>query len=84
MVNVLNKIKDLIESPNNFKWDDIIGLHEAKEALKEYIILPIKFPHIFRSRSLVPKGILLFGPPGSGKCKLIQANCCTTEIIFSN
>ena len=29
------------------KWDDIAGLETAKEALKEAVILPIKFPHLF-------------------------------------
>lgn len=29
------------------KWTDIVGLDEAKEALKEAVLLPIKFPHLF-------------------------------------
>lgn len=29
------------------KWDDVAGLEGAKEALKEAVILPIKFPHLF-------------------------------------
>ena len=31
----------------NVKWDDVAGLEMAKEALKEAVILPIKFPHLF-------------------------------------
>ena len=34
------------EKPN-VKWDDVAGLEGAKEALKEAVILPIKFPHLF-------------------------------------
>ena len=34
------------EKPN-VHWDDIAGLHVAKEALKESVILPVKFPHLF-------------------------------------
>lgn len=30
-----------------FQWDDIAGLDAAKEALKEAVILPVKFPHFF-------------------------------------
>jgi vacuolar protein-sorting-associated protein 4 len=35
-----------MEKPN-VKWDDVAGLEGAKEALKEAVILPIKFPHLF-------------------------------------
>lgn len=36
----------VIETPD-IKWDDVAGLEGAKEALKEAVILPIKFPHLF-------------------------------------
>ena len=36
----------VMEKPN-VKWDDVAGLEGAKEALKEAVILPIKFPHLF-------------------------------------
>lgn len=35
-----------MEKPN-IKWNDVAGLEGAKEALKEAVILPIKFPHLF-------------------------------------
>ena len=37
----------MVEKPN-IRWDDVAGLHAAKEALKEAVILPIKFPHLFQ------------------------------------
>lgn len=37
----------VMEKPN-IKWDDVAGLEGAKEALKEAVILPIKFPHLFQ------------------------------------
>lgn len=37
----------VVEKPN-VKWEDIAGLEGAKEALKEAVILPIKFPHLFK------------------------------------
>ena len=35
-----------METPN-IRWEDVAGLHVAKESLKEAVILPIKFPHLF-------------------------------------
>lgn len=50
----------MIEKPK-VKWDDVAGLEGAKEALKEAVILPIKFPHLFTGKRIPWKGILLFG-----------------------
>lgn len=50
----------VIEKPN-VKWSDVAGLEGAKEALKEAVILPIKFPHLFTGKRIPWKGILLFG-----------------------
>ena len=51
------------ESPN-VSWDDISGLESAKNALKEAVILPIKFPELFTGVRKPWAGILLYGPPG--------------------
>lgn len=72
------KLKDalsgaiLSEKPN-VRWDDIAGLEGAKEALKEAVILPIKFPHLFVGKRTPWRGILLYGPPGTGKSYLAKA-----------
>jgi len=50
----------VVEKPN-VKWTDIAGLDSAKEALKEAVILPIKFPHLFTGKRTPWKGILLYG-----------------------
>lgn len=40
----------ILEQPNT-KWDDVVGLEGAKEAMKEAVILPIKFPALFTGTS---------------------------------
>ncbi|VDL16981.1 unnamed protein product [Hymenolepis diminuta] len=62
----------VMEKPN-VRWDDVAGLEAAKEALKEAVILPIKFPHLFTGKRTPWQGILLYGPPGTGKSYLAKA-----------
>ncbi|ESO98439.1 hypothetical protein LOTGIDRAFT_114287, partial [Lottia gigantea] len=62
----------VIEKPN-VSWEDVAGLEGAKEALKEAVILPVKFPHLFTGKRKPWRGILLFGPPGTGKSYLAKA-----------
>jgi vacuolar protein-sorting-associated protein 4 len=76
------KIQDSLSScivteKPNVSWDDVAGLEKAKEALKEAVILPFKFPQLFKDKRKPWKGILLYGPPGTGKSFLAKA--CATE-----
>ncbi|XP_015122978.1 vacuolar protein sorting-associated protein 4B [Diachasma alloeum] len=62
----------VVEKPN-VKWSDVAGLESAKDALKEAVILPIQFPHLFKGKRMPWRGILLFGLPGTGKSYLAKA-----------
>lgn len=71
----------LSETPN-VKWDDIAGLEGAKEALKEAVILPVRFPHLFTGKRKPLSGILLYGPPGTGKSYLAKAVATEANSTF--
>ena len=49
-------------------WSDIAGLVNAKQAITEAVVWPMKQPELFKGPRAPPKGMLLFGPPGTGKC----------------
>ncbi|CAK7894624.1 vacuolar protein sorting-associated protein 4 [[Candida] anglica] len=71
----------LSEKPN-VSWDDIAGLEQAKEALKEAVILPVKFPQLFVGNRKPTSGILLYGPPGTGKSYLAKAVATEANSTF--
>ncbi|MGC9209865.1 MAG: CDC48 family AAA ATPase [Acidilobus sp.] len=55
-------------------WDDIGGLEDVKQELREAVEWPLKYPQIFQQMGIEPpKGVLLFGPPGTGKTLLAKA-----------
>jgi transitional endoplasmic reticulum ATPase len=56
------------------KISDVIGLDDAKKAVKEAIEIPLQYPELMKKYSIKPiNGILFFGPPGTGKTMLTHA-----------
>jgi len=64
-------------------WDEIGGLEEVKQNLKEAVEWPLKNPDVFSRMGIrPPKGILLFGPPGCGKTLLARAVATESEANY--
>jgi transitional endoplasmic reticulum ATPase len=71
-----------IEIPT-IHWNEIGGLEEAKQELREAVEWPIKSPEMFKRLGIrPPKGILLIGPPGCGKTLLARAVATESEANF--
>ncbi|RLG64978.1 AAA family ATPase, partial [archaeon] len=62
-----------IEIPS-VRWEDVGGLYDVKQELREAVEWPLKYPESFKRLGIKPpKGILLYGPPGCGKTLLAKA-----------
>jgi transitional endoplasmic reticulum ATPase len=72
----------LVETPN-VNWEDVGGLEEVKQELKEAVEWPMKYPDSFIRMGIRPsRGILLYGPPGTGKTLLAKAVAKESEANF--
>jgi len=85
--NLDQKMVELIESEildntPKLSWSDISGLEAPKAKIIEMIVWPFSNPEIFTGIRAPPRGLLLFGPPGTGKTMIGKAIASDTNFTF--
>ncbi|KAJ5043575.1 hypothetical protein NUH16_000364 [Penicillium rubens] len=75
-------LNDIVVRGDEVHWDDIAGLEAAKKALKEAVVYPFLRPDLFSGLREPARGMLLFGPPGTGKTMLARAVATESKSTF--
>lgn len=73
---------DIVVKGDEVHWDDVAGLEPAKNALKEAVVYPFLRPDLFMGLREPARGMLLFGPPGTGKTMLARAVATESKSTF--
>ena len=76
--------KDIVDTKVSVSWEAIAGLSEAKHLLQEAVVLPLWMPDYFKGIRRPWRGVLMFGPPGTGKTMLAKAVASECNTTFFN
>ena len=75
-------LNEIVVRGDEVHWDDVAGLDLAKTALKEAVVYPFLRPDLFMGLREPARGMLLFGPPGTGKTMLARAVATESKSTF--
>ena len=75
-------LNEIIVKGDEVHWEDVAGLSAAKKALKEAVVYPFLRPDLFMGLREPARGMLLFGPPGTGKTMLARAVATESKSTF--
>ena len=73
---------EIVVQGDEVHWSDVAGLEAAKKALKEAVVYPFLRPDLFMGLREPARGMLLFGPPGTGKTMLARAVATESQSTF--
>ncbi|CAI4036804.1 hypothetical protein SMKI_16G1020 [Saccharomyces mikatae IFO 1815] len=75
-------LNEILVTDEKVYWDDIAGLRNAKNSLKEAVVYPFLRPDLFKGLREPVRGMLLFGPPGTGKTMIAKAVATESNSTF--
>ncbi|EIZ78071.1 ATPase AAA [Novosphingobium sp. Rr 2-17] len=82
-VELRETFEEAHDARGDVNYDDVGGMSETIRQLREMVELPLRYPELFTRLGVAPpKGVLLHGPPGTGKTRLAQAVANESEASF--